>query len=81
MAVTGTVFLPPIITMINTTGTVTFGFDPAVVAHNGDTVQFTYTVSSTNGGDWWMPDVDMRHWPADDIIDYYARDLARRRPA
>ncbi len=58
----------------------TFVFDPAVTVGNGDTLTIT-TTTTTSGGEWWPTDPDMTDWPSDDIIDHYARQLAKRRPA
>lgn len=69
------------------------GIDTTVVTTtttNGHTHvldSFTRTTNGTSwdsssGGDWiYFGDPDMTDWPADDIFDYYAKDLARRRPA
>jgi hypothetical protein len=67
--------------------------DPSIDVSNGESVSFTYTITdtftrtsstgwgATGGGEWWEIDPDMTDWPAADIIDHYAKDLARRRPA
>lgn len=72
-------------TNIGTNETI-IGFDPSITVTNGSsfTISGTFTSSGTwtsTGGTWWDPDPDMTDWPPGDIIDYYAKELAGRRPA
>lgn len=53
---------------------------------NGDTVTYTVTTNSTatSAGTWLgtiRAEPDMTDWPASDIIDYFAKQLALKRPA
>lgn len=73
---------------ITTTGT-NVTFDPPPTLRNGDTLTLIFdewpaTTTTTTTGTWMgaIPTPpDMTDWPADDIIDHFAIDLARRRPA
>ena len=76
---------PPYTTTTTTSGTA-MGFDPGIKLTNGQTftIKGTFTSSGTwtsTGGTWWDPEPDMTDWPPGDIIDYYAKELAGRRPA
>lgn len=77
-------------TTVTTTSTSTnITFDPPPTVQNGDTVTYTmpsgiWLTDTTPTGTWWgaIPTLpDMTDWPASDIIDHFALDLARRRPA